>query len=156
MKQAQQLRFLLHLLRSAMRNLTQQSIGGMLLGQHPRVVANVAVAISALGGAIQASPYMTPARCLPSPPTPKGEGSSKGFFIGGNMKGKYFHTFKDGEVCKQGHCLSQVGNKPVYLCQLFSWLSGEPNGTEVIDFRIVPAAFYDSKQEWLAAAEVLQ
>lgn len=67
--------------------------------------------------------------------------------------GAWFHTFtttEEGEriVNKQGKILSKKGE--FYTVQLYSWLSGDPNGTEVYSLREMETwQFYQTNQQML-------
>jgi hypothetical protein len=65
----------------------------------------------------------------------------------------FFHTLdKQGQIDKQGMILRQT---PGFVTvQLFSWLSGLPNGQKTFNIHDTKKwRFYESKLEWLSAGD---
>jgi len=65
----------------------------------------------------------------------------------------FFHTLdKEGQIDKQGMILRQT---PCFVTvQLFSWLSGLPNGQKTFNIYDTKTwRFYESKSEWLSAGD---
>jgi hypothetical protein len=71
----------------------------------------------------------------------------------GPAVGRFFHSFDSGGQMKwQGHILTANGPER-WEVELFSWLTGEPNGTETIPVsEMKDWAFYATNQDMLTAS----
>lgn len=81
----------------------------------------------------------------------------RGAFVAGknsgdNTKGmkKFFHTFVDGKIDRQGHVMFEYP-KGQYTVQWYSWADGGPTTTGVITAEVIArCVFYDSEEAWRA------
>ena len=66
---------------------------------------------------------------------------------------KFFHTISQtGQIEKQGMVLSRDQDR--VTVQFFSWMTGEPNGTQTLDKDATKTwSFYESKAAWNHAGD---
>jgi hypothetical protein len=67
------------------------------------------------------------------------------FFIGGFMIGKLIHFMNDGKIQYQGEIIKDDGK--TYTVELFSFMDGLPNGTEIFD-KSVEHRIYERDQDF--------
>jgi hypothetical protein len=66
------------------------------------------------------------------------------------LVGKFFHSFRNGEICWQGQ-VRAVADPGFYLCQFFEWLAGGETHSEVITIKQMVEnkfRFYDDQEWW--------
>jgi len=70
-----------------------------------------------------------------------------------SLEGKFFHTFKDGELQWQGYIVAEQRDG-YYLVQLFEWVLGEPSTQKVVHIgSMADWELYDSADEMNDAFE---
>ena len=70
-----------------------------------------------------------------------------------SLEGKFFHSFKDGEISWQGYVVAEQSDG-YYLVQLFEWVLGEPSTQKVVHIgSMADWEFYSSSDEMNDAYE---
>ncbi len=70
-----------------------------------------------------------------------------------SLEGKFFHTFKNGEIEWQGYVVAQQGDG-YFLVQLLEWVLGEPSTQKVVHIgAMADWEFYNSAEEMNEAYE---
>jgi hypothetical protein len=65
-----------------------------------------------------------------------------------NLKGKWFHSFKDGGLCWQGQILSHNTRNDLCLVQLYEWVLGDSSVQRLVPLTdMVGWQFYDTDEE---------
>jgi len=70
------------------------------------------------------------------------------------LVGMFLHTFKDGEIIKQGQVVGLDGD--MVLVQLFSWFAGDPTNVEGMPRAFIyskDCVLYATQGDWLFAYE---
>lgn len=71
-----------------------------------------------------------------------------------SLVGKFFHTYRDGVLGRQGEVLSCVA-PGLYLVQTFEWLLGTPNEEQLEPVtNMVGWKFYECREDWQRAYEM--
>lgn len=69
------------------------------------------------------------------------------------LKGKFFHSLKDGKIHWQGQVVGELPQEK-FLVQLFSWLDGRDTEQKIVGFKeMLDWKFYQSDQEWRDAGD---